>query len=484
MFSASQHLSFDYSSTASHVLRMLSSEFDYPCLKTEPFEDLIETFANDLAEHCFKPLAALLAPHNLELWQIDFAEDTVRLAVVPTARVESFKAYWSDEFLHDPEHAAHFKPTLRRIVPVKMREIGSNKAKQTLALDVIRLPAAPELDIDCSIALMRSPGSDHPDNDSWFDFAVWPPAKLSMPAQIEDPDFARRWRPVYQRGQHNIWSCRELPQRGGSADKASFKLAQVGDMNTWPVSWLGGEATLPGRPGKVAWAGGLLVCVSCETDSRGKHWYCVTAASEHDTHIWHCSRQPLHVYPVPGAARCIIIDGDAHLAMAAGPVSQGDFLRLPKPLYNPGAGVVALGGDTVVFFTGTKARLRMHRMDLATMEHKTCLLKHFGHSGVDRGTHYSSFGSLEVRPGHGDWWILNHKSDQFGKIDIALMWNAATDESFVIEQGDIKLEQPTILYQRALGRYLAVRGESVALLRDFQAAYDRKEKQALQWESA
>lgn len=81
------------------------------------------------------------------------------------------------------------------------------------------------------------------------------------------------------------------------------------------------------------------------------------------------------------------------------------------------------------------------------------------------------------------WWILNHKSNQFGKIDIALFWNAVTDETFVIGQGDIKLDQPIVIYQRALGRYLAVRGESVALLREFDAMYEGKEKVVLEWES-
>lgn len=125
----------------------------------------------------------------------------------------------------------------------------------------------------------------------------------------------------------------------------------------------------------------------------------------------------------------------------------------------------------------------MHRLHVATMQHETCLLQHFGHSGIDRGTHYSTFGNLEVRPGHDNWWILNHKSNQLGKIDVALFWNAATDETFIVEQGDIALDQPTILYQRALGRYLALQGESIALPQEFDMLYAAKSKILLQWET-
>lgn len=472
------HISFDYNSSGSYFLSMLRETFDYPSLQSDAFEDLAGMFVNDLAEHSFKALAALVTVDGLELWQIDFAEDTLHMALVPAAGVEAFKAYWSEGFQADPDEARHFKPRLRRIQPAKTAPARPAKPALALIVETVHLPAEPDIAIDRGISLLRSHYSDHPDNGTFFDFACWPPAKLPLPGYAEDADFARRWRQLHRDGERNIWTCMEPKGAGAPA----FRLAQIDDMVAWAPAWLCGGASVPGHDDDVKWMRGGAFHVRDEPDGRGRPAYEAMVIRSGAPESWYGSRKALHVFPFGDAARCVIVEGDSLIAIAEGPITADDFVRLPKPLCNPAEGVIALRGDTVVFFTGTKSRLRMHRLDLATMAHETCLLKHFGHSGVDRGTPYSTFGNLAVRQGHGDWWILNHKSNQFGKIDIALLWNAVTDETFVIDQGDIKLDQPTVIYQQGLGRYLAVRGESVALLREFDEMYEGREKVVLEWE--
>ena len=468
------HVSFDYSSTAADFLHWVRAEYDHPSLASDRFDALVASVANDLAEHAFGPLATLVADDGLEVWQIDFFEDTVHIALVPTGQVDAFKAWWSTGYLDDPEFAQGIRPKLRR---VKAKPLPPPVAPQRdLAADSVTLAADLYIGIDCPLACLYSRFSDHPDNGSYIDAGVWPPAKLALPAAAADPEFMRRGEPVYRAGAHNVWAC--------TAPDGTFRLAQIDDMAAWSPLWLGGDTPLHGYPDDVKRLGERMIHTGERVPASGKDTYevsCVTATS---TECWYASRDPLYVFPFADGRRCAIVEGDARIAIAAGPVTAADFVSLPKPLYAPETGVVPLYDTTVVFFSGTKTRLRMHRLDLATMRHATCLLQHFGHRGVDRGEPYATFGNLEVRQGHGDWWVLNHKSNQFGTIDNALLWNASTDDTFVVEQGDTGLRQPTIMYLRALGRYLAVRGDRVALLREFDEMVRGNEVVRLQWNGA
>lgn len=214
-----------------------------------------------------------------------------------------------------------------------------------------------------------------------------------------------------------------------------------------------------------------------ETDS--EVWW----VTQDSAACWYRSTAKLQVFPFPDAMRCVIVEGDSRFAIADGPVTQAHFHRIPKPFYDTGTGIVALSGNRMVYFTGTKTRLRMHRVNTDNMSTQSCVLEHFGHAGRHDGKAYRTFGNLEVRAGHADWFILNHRTNQFGKIDTALMWNSVTDDTFVIEQGDIPLRQPTIVYQRALGRYLALQSDRVALLPDFDTIRAGKRIVTLQWEA-
>jgi hypothetical protein len=468
-----QHVSFDYKTTGSDFLGLMQAEFDHPSLTSDRFEAFVAGVANDLAEHAFGPLATLVADDGLELWQIDFFEDTVHMALVPSGQVDAFKAWWTTGYRDDPATAHAVRPKLRRVKAKPLPPPAARRAD--LAVATVTLPADPYIGIDCPLTLLYSRFSDHPDNGSYADAGVWPPATLALPTARTDPDFLRRWQPVCRDGAQNVWACRE--------PDGMFRLAHIDDMAAWSPTWLGGDTPLPGYPDDVKRMGERMIHTGERRPASGKPTYevsCVTATS---TECWYDSRKPLQVFPFPDGERCAIVEDDTRIAIAAGPVTQADFVLLPKPLYAPETGVIPLAGDTVVFFSGTKTRLRMHRLDLATMRHDTCVLQHFGHRGVDRGERYATFGNLEVRQGHGDWWILNHKSNQFGTIDIALLWNAATDDTVVIEQGDIELRQPTVIYQRALGRYLAVSGETVALLREFDEIVRGKEAVRLVWDA-
>ncbi len=50
--------------------------------------------------------------------------------------------------------------------------------------------------------------------------------------------------------------------------------------------------------------------------------------------------------------------------------------------------------------------------------------------------------------------------------------------------GSYVLQQPTMIYQRAPVRYLALQNTTVSLLVEFVVLYHGKEKRVLQWRSA
>jgi hypothetical protein len=199
---------------------------------------------------------------------------------------------------------------------------------------------------------------------------------------------------------------------------------------------------------------------------------------------WYRSRKRLNLFPFPDGRRTLVVEDATRLAIAEGPITDDDFWRLPKPLFTPDEGVIALDDDVIVYFTETKRFLQMHRLDARSMRHEVCLLDGFGHAQVVKGVRHAGFGNLKVCKGHGHWWLFNHRSNQFGAVDIAMFWNAMTDETFKIVANDMPRLQPTIVYQRALGRYLALHDDTVSLLAQFDALYDSKEKLLLDWRTA
>lgn len=174
MTEPSHHVSFDVNTTASDFLTMVRHEWDHPCLTSPAFDTLAADCANDQARNAFKPLAALVDEDGLELWQIDFFEDTVHVALVPAAQVDAFRAYWTKGVLKEPPD---------------------------------------DLAIDRSTAFLRSPYGDHPDNGKYFDFSTWPPVKLPLPGFDDDRAFAKSWDAAYQSGTRNIWRCRDLERK-------------------------------------------------------------------------------------------------------------------------------------------------------------------------------------------------------------------------------------------------------------------------------
>jgi hypothetical protein len=494
-YSPSRHVDCDYKSTGAYLLTMLRGAFDHACLHTEAYDELIADVANDIASDCFKPLAHHLAPAGLQLWQIDFFEDTLHVAIVPDTEVAAFEQYWRVDYLNEPD-AAHFAPRLRRIAPARAKARNPTartdtqpgaparkRAKAELPVDTVSLPASPDLDADRCITLLRDPYSDHPDNGKFFDFSVWPPQPLAqVPDAATDPQFARAWRPVYQHGARNVWLCRDPVEQDRPHAPRSFRLAQIDDMNAWSPLWLGGGARLTGTAEHPKWIHDVMLHVSESTDERGKRVYEVVRVTKADCEVWYRSRRPLQAFPFDDAVRCVIVEDNKALAIADGPVRNGDFVPLAQAPHMGALGVIALEGSTVVYFGKSGTALRMHKLDLSTREHSIAPLTGFGHRGKDRSQPRSGAGNLIVHQGHGDWWILNHKSNQFGEIDIALLWNARTDETIKIGQHDIVLHQPTIIYQRSLDRYLAVTSNVVALLCEFDALYAAKEKVTLEWD--
>lgn len=484
-FVPSHHISFDYKSTCAYVMQMLQGEFGYDILLSDDFEALIDELDNDIADQCFKPVAGILAGTELGLWEINFYEDTYHLAVVPHAHADAFKAYWSEGFRNDPEQMYDVKPKLRLIAAPKTASKPRPPAAKKINLieASVKLAGDAEFDIDRAVDFVWNSYSKDDDNGKFVDFSVWPPRDAPLPTRAQDRDFAGSWSQVYQDGAHNIWKRRERAPEGKSHKEGTFRLAQIDSMERWSPRWLGGGAGVTDFRSKTYWMNGSFVHIAYCAEEKGKFSSEVVHISDTACESWYKSREPLQVVPFPDAPRCLIVKGDKRLAIAEGPVLDDAFFLLPEPLYSHAEeGVIALADEVVVYFTETRRWLKMHRLDTRTMRHEVCLLEGFGHTRTVDGQLDAGVGIVEVCQGHGDWWIFNHRTNAYGKVDVAMFWNAQTDETFKIAARDVAHQQPTIIYQRALGRYLAVQYRTVSLLVEFETIYDSKEKHVLEWD--
>ncbi len=485
-FNPSHHISFDYKSTCSYVLRMLQSEFGYDSLLSDDFEQVMDELGDEIANRCLKPVAGVLAGTELALWEIDFYEDTCHLAVVPHAQADAFKAYWSEGFRDDPQNDYGIEPKLRLVAAPKTpaRPRAPAAKKINLIEDKIYFDGHVELDIDRAVDLVWNSYSDDNNNGKFIDFSVWPPRDAPLPTRARDRNFCANWAQVYQDGPHNIWRLRERAPEGKAFEEGTFRLAQIDSLEAFAPRWLGGGAGVTDIHPRSYWMDGAFMHVAYCAEGKGKFSSEVVRISETACESWYKSRKPLRVFPFPDAPRCLIVEGETRLAIAAGPVTNDDFFVLPEPLYGHAEeGVIALADEVVVYFTGTRRWLKMHRLDTRTMRHEVCLLDGFGHSQMVDGKLDAGVGIVQVCQGHGDWWIFNHRTNAFGTVDVAMFWNALTDETFKIAARDVDRLQPTIIYQRALGRYLALQAHRiVGLLVEFETIYDSKEKRVLEWD--
>lgn len=481
-FNPSAYIAFDYKSSGDYFLPLLQAGFPYPCLHAPEFDDLVDHLAGDLADSCFQPLADYVARDGLGLWKMGFGEDTSYLAVVPHAHADQFKEHWSGPFRQDPDFAYHIVPRLR-LVAARTHAAPKKARRASLVEDVYPCESMLELDIDCPVSLVWEPDTGHAQEGRFVDFSAWPPKDLPVPGTGEDSRFVSDWRPIYQRGERKLWRERVRDDSSG-AHESRFRLAQVDGVTPWSPAFIGGGAVLADAHFNSRVTGAGVLHVSERAGKKGKPEYEVVRIGEGSCESWYTARKSLQLYPFPDSARCLVVEGQDRLAIVEGPFGDDDFFRLPKPLHGHENNLLTLAGGVIVYFTDTRSAVRMNRLDPDTMRHESALLKGFGNRQTIDGAVHATFGNLQVCQGHDNWWIFNHRSNQFGTSDIALFWNAGTDQAFKIEARDMPRQHPTIMYVRALGRYVALDHRSVSLMVDFDQIIADREMIEVPWETA
>jgi hypothetical protein len=484
-FQPSAYLAFDYKSSGDYFLPLLQAGFPYPCLQAPCFEDLVDELAGEMADSCFQRLANYIAGDDLGLWKMGFGEDTTYISVVPHAYVEQFKLYWSGPFKQDPDFEYHTVPRLRLVAASKdAAPAAPGKAKRpSLVEDIYPCEAMLELDIDRPVCLVWEAHTDKTKEGRFVDFSVWPPKELPVPDMREDRRFVAEWRPLYQRAERRLWQQR-VRDDGIGVHESRFRLVQLDRIAPWSPVFLGGGTVLADAYFNSKVTSSAVLHVSETAGSKGKVEYQVVRIGADSCDTWHTSRKPLQLYPFPDSGRCLVVEGQERMAIVEGPFGAGDFFRLPKQMHGYESNVITLADDVIVYFTDTKSAVRMNWLDPNTMRHQSALLKGFGNHQTVDGAEHATFGNLQVCQGHDNWWILNHCSNQFGSNDIAMFWNAQTGQAFKIEARDMPRQHPTIMYVRALGRYVALDHRSVSLMVHFDQIIAGREMIEVAWETA
>lgn len=484
-FQPSAYIAFDYTSPGDCFLPLVQAAFPYPCLHAPGFEDLIDALAGDIADTCYQRLADFIAADELGLWKMGFGEDTTYLAVVPHAHAEQFKHYWSGPFKQDPDFEYHIAPRLRLVAASKdaARAAPANTGRSSLVEDVYPCESMLALDIDRPVCRVWEPDSGKVTVGRFVDFSVWPPQDVPVPGMDEDRRFMAQWRPLYQRAERKLWQQR-VRDDGIGVHESRFRLVQLDRMSPWSPVFLGGGTVLADGCFNSKVTRSSVLHVSETAGSKGKVAYEVVRIGADNCERWHTSRKPLQLYPFPDSSRCLVVAGQDQMAIVEGPFGNDAFFRLPKQMHGYEDNVITLANDAIVYFTDTKSALRMNWLDPDTMRHQSALLKGFGNRQTIDGAVHATFGNLQVCQGHDSWWIFNHRSNQFGSSDIAMFWNADTNQAFKIEARDMPRQHPTIVYVRALGRYVALDHRSVSLMAHFDQIMANREMIEVLWESA
>lgn len=315
-FDPSAYIAFDYKSSGDYFLPLLQAGFPYPCLHASEFEDLVDELAGDMADGCFQRVADHIAPDELGLWKMGFGEDTTYLAVVPHVHVDQFKQYWSGPFKQDPDFEYHIVPRLRLVAPGKGAvPAAPKKAKRpTLIEDVYPCESMLELDIDCPVSLVWERQTDKANEGRFVDFSVWPPVDVPVPGTREDRRFVSEWRPLFWRGERDLWRQRVRDDSIGVHENR-FRLVQVDRISPWTPVFLGGGAVIGDAHFNSKVVDGAVLHVSETVGKKGKPEYAIMRISADRCESWYTTRKPLQLYPFPDSARRVLHghqDGCAH----------------------------------------------------------------------------------------------------------------------------------------------------------------------------
>jgi hypothetical protein len=497
---------------------------DLAFLHGQDFSDLEDDLAFEMPETVFEALSAFFATHAYELWNLNRECDDYHLMLVP--RGQGSDAHAMAAKLSEDEDEG-FKWFAERLAPDATKGISKGKPRKKATPKAKKLPSIIEdsehhlgygdiLYGSCHIMFMEF-DDDGDGARPLVDTHKWPIEDVSS-AGFRALDRKLKFWPIYGGDTVQFWVSNPTPKQHQIVAVRDYEITQ---LETW-----GGEPFSSEEAGSPCAGFGdtLFYCVSSPLEtsvpvSKKRRW-----SSENPNQKLFMARngQTSFLGEIVSAkallplseSRLAIISENRTLVDNEPPIfgtdlriidlgSQTSEPQLVSAEHNMTSAFV-MSPDEIGFISIVE---RKHECRFVLIEKEAYLCRYHIPTGQIRkaslfGLHNrtrldvpvprpnksdpydmtSLQGDIVVGRGHEDWFILNYQSDVSGQSALAWLWNMANDEVVIIALTDFPREDPTIYYNKGLGRYQASQSRRIDLLVPFEEIYTTRPRTKLVWE--
>ena len=491
----------DWKTPGGELLVLLQHYYpDISVFSGAQFEALLDELSNEMPEVCFEALAAVLARHGFDLWNLDAGGDDYRPVIFPADQRQAFAQHWLEQ-----NAEPRFTPTLIELPKPAATERKSTKPKRSKLKwlqDVHDYPGPTYVDEhnyrNGWAAITEQ------DEDRWLCFLIdynrWPPTEQDMLERRSDGVDGADLQLIDANAQRSLWKRRVKSGAYPSDDRYRYEIHQGDDIQGF-------------GPDELEWPEFEDPCVVVDAqvferqriyqpEQLTRIWRITTHASEvifeHSDELTILPIGPRRLlFMQHNGPLCWIWNQDvAHHAIAAQP--------MPAHAYKLRASTAYLGGDEVLLFSEGERQNPEHtgyqetvllawRFNFMTGVTTKAVLDGFG-SELCQDTRLlvtqpkqvitlrTFHGQLQVARGHGDWWVWNYRTHSFGTQTLAWFWNQVSNEVVTLSSKDIVRVKPEIRYLGTQDRYLAFETAFVARLPEFAQIIEAKGCEVLVFE--
>lgn len=497
-----RHVIVDWKTPGREFLDLFADVYpELTFLESTAFDALVDELSNECPDACFDDLAAFAGEHGHSLWELDPGSDTHLLALVPVLREREFIAHWT----HSAGRSQYASPPVRlgcgaagASTPVRVRTL-ERKPRPALVDDRWDFDGQAPMPQDGDDEQLVHPWHDEDQQEqqrpTLWDVTRWPPRQIVSREVLEQIDRCAHFHPLYASGAERWWD-REV--RLGKKTAPRRELVRIRSLEPYADEVVADLSHYPRCEWpKVTGCGASVFVAALEPGGGPGRRYRLQRQVGALVETWFESITPVVCLPL-GPDDVLVHGGHVHPTW----ISHGaavEVSALPRDLSEASA-PFALSAHELVYFTAVRRshpevanvderRLRMHRFDLRTGRHRSAVLEDlFANQRLDlvkRSVRYQHCGGdIQAQRGHGTWWILNYSSQEFGKKDLAWMWNCHSDDVLRIGPELFPRLEPEFGYLPSIDRYVARADSALLLLREFAALRPHLRPVELRWTDA
>lgn len=487
---------FDWKTPGSEFLGLFP--LDYPeleCFQSEAFEELIDEFANEAPENCFDALAAFLGDHGYSLWSLDSESDTYRLTLSTASCESDMLAYW----------AAPDDESSEPCLPVRLSVVGRHQAsplggghehqdRPSVVVDRWEFGHMPPVPSDGQDECLAPPPFDDDAPCTLWDLRNWPPRQIDVPPSLVQPHSPVSHSPHYTRGSERWWLRESRPSPKTRRRLELLRLRSLQPFELDFATELAGSGPYTCDDVAVTGCGSSVFVTRTDRENKQVVRCRIERYTDGRAEPWFEARQAFSCLAL--SPHSVLLFGESFRAMWLERGQQPRPVDLPGRLAANGS-PFAVSPTEFVYFTEVRRphahessvmehRLRMHRIELRSGRRRSVLMEDlFSEQTLDLCDRRIQFrdcrGRISAQPGHASWWILNYMSNEFGRKDLAWLWDSCSDRVLRIKPSVFPRQEPTFHYLPSSNCYVAVTDDAWVKLADFDTLREVLAPSRLEW---